>query len=559
MTSRPFAWEKSYPPGLSWDAPIALSTVPALLAEAVRAHGPSIALEFRDRQISYAELGREAERLAAALLRAGIGPGSALALYLPNSPYHPIAFFAGAMTGGRLVHLSPLDAERELAHKLKDSGARAVVTTNLGGLSERAEKLVEAGLLDILIVGDDAAWGPSPTPLPAIGNRRGVTSLAVFTAGAEPPPSWPEVRPEDVALLQYTGGTTGMPKGAILTHSNLTAAVSMYEVWFNAVPTDRTGRDRIIGVLPLFHIYALTTILLRGLKRGATILLRPRFDVDATLRDIEIGRATHFPGVPTMWIALAASPGIEARDFSSLVYCGSGGAPLPVEVADRFERLTGHRLVGGWGMTETSPAGTNRLGLGPTKAGTIGLPLPGVEMDVVALDDPRRVLAPTEVGELRIRGPNVTRGYWNRPEESAAAFADGWFLTGDIGYMDEDGFFFIVDRKKDMIISGGFNVYPGAIENAMYEHPAVHEVLVIGIPDAYRGESAKAFVKLRDGAEPFTLAALQDFLKDRLGRHEMPQALEFRTSLPRTAVGKLSKLELREEERRKGAEPGRAA
>jgi long-chain acyl-CoA synthetase len=544
---------------MSWDAPIALSTVPALLAEAVTAHGPSIALEFRGREISYAELGREAERLAAALLRAGIGPGSALALYLPNSPYHPIAFFAGALTGARLVHLSPLDAERELAHKLKDSGARTVVTTDLGGLSGRAEKLVESGLVDLLIVGDDAAWGPSATPLQALADREEITSLAAFTADAKPPPSWPEVRPDDVALLQYTGGTTGMPKGAILTHGNLTAAVSMYEVWFNAVPTDRTGRDRIIGVLPLFHIYALTTILLRGLKRGATILLRPRFDVDATLRDIEVGRATHFPGVPTMWIALAASPGIEARDFSSLVYCGSGGAPLPVEVADRFERLTGHRLVGGWGMTETSPAGTNRLGLGPTKAGTIGLPLPGVEMDVAALDDPRRVLAPMEIGELRIRGPNVTRGYWNRPEESAAAFADGWFLTGDIGYMDEDGFFFIVDRKKDMIISGGFNVYPGAIENAMYEHPAVHEVLVIGIPDPYRGESAKAFVKLRDGAEPFTLAALQDFLKDRLGRHEMPQALEFRPTLPRTAVGKLSKLELREEERRKAAEPGRAA
>jgi long-chain acyl-CoA synthetase len=312
-------------------------------------------------------------------------------------------------------------------------------------------------------------------------------------------------------------------------------------------------------VLPLFHIYALTTILLRGLKRGAEIMLRSRFDVEQTLRDMEVGRATHFPGVPTMWIALSNAPGIETRDFSSLAYCGSGGAPLPVEVGERFERLTGHRLVGGWGMTETSPAGTNRLGAGPRKPGTIGLPLPGVEMDICSLEDPSKVLPPGETGELRIRGPNVTRGYWNRPDETAASFVGDWFLTGDIGYMDEDGFFFIVDRKKDMIISGGFNVYPQMIEQAIYEHPAVQEVLVVGIPDSYRGESAKAFVSLRAGAEPFTLEELQAFLKDKLGRHEMPHALEIRPALPRTAVGKLSKVELRAEELAKARPPERAA
>ncbi|MBV9077345.1 MAG: dicarboxylate--CoA ligase PimA [Methylobacteriaceae bacterium] len=547
--SRPFAWEKSYPPGLAWDVPIAVSTLPELLRNAVAAFGPETAIEFRSQAISYADLGREAERLGAALLAAGIGPGSAVALYLPNTPYHPIAFFAVALTGARAVHLSPLDAERELAHKLGDSGARTIVTTDLGGLADRTAPLLAQGLVDRVLVGEDARWGDSPAP--PFAARDGMLPLSAFVAGAVPPPDWPRVKPDDVALLQYTGGTTGMPKGAILTHANLTAAVSMYEAWFNAVPHDRTGRDRIIGVLPFFHIYALTTVLLRGLQRGVTILLRTRFDPEQTLRDIEDGRATHFPGVPTMWIALSAQPGLEGRDFSSLVYCGSGGAPLPVEVADRFERLTGHKLVGGWGMTETSPAGTNRLGTGASKPGTIGLPLPGIEMDIAALDDPHRRLPPGEVGELRIRGPNVTRGYWNRPEGTAAAFADGWFLTGDIGYMDEDGYFFIVDRKKDMIISGGYNVYPTMIESAIYEHPAVEEVLVVGIPDPYRGESAKAFVKLRAGAEPFTLEALQDFLKDRLGRHEMPQAVEFRPALPRTAVGKLSKLELRAEERAK--------
>ena len=559
VSARPFPWERSYPPGIRWDTPIPASTIPRLLDNAVRDYAEFPAIDFRGRTTTYADLGRETHRVAAAFVCAGVRPGTPVALYLPNTPYHPLAFFGGAAAGARLAHLSPLDAERELAHKLADSGARILVTTNIGGMYERAVKLVEAGLLDRLIVGDDAAWGASPAPPSPIVEGGIVQTFASFVADADPEAVLPEVRPEDVALLQYTGGTTGMPKGAILTHGNLTSAVAMYEAWFTGLPGDRTERDRIICVLPLFHIYALTTILLRGLKRGAEILIRTRFDVETTLRDVEVGRATHFPGVPTMWIALSAAPDIDKRDFSSLAYCGSGGAPLPVEVADRFQKLTGHALVGGWGMTETSPAGTNRLGLGPSKPGTIGLPLPGIEMDVASLDDPHRVLAPGEVGEIRIRGPNVTQGYWNRPVESAASFADGWFLTGDIGYMDEDGFFFIVDRKKDMIISGGFNVYPQMIEQAIYEHPAVEECLVIGVSDAYRGEAAKAFVKLRAGAAPFSIEQLQAFLKDKLGRHEMPQLLEIRAALPRTAVGKLSKVELRDEERANAAAAQRGA
>ena len=552
--SRPFAWEVSYPDGIRWDAPIVISTIPELLDGCVERFGPDPAFEFRGRRMSYEELGREAGRFGAAVIAAGLKPGDGLALYLPNTPYHPIAFFGGSKAGLRLAHLSPLDAERELGHKLADSGARVLVTTNVNGMMEKAEALLAAGLLDQVIVGDDSAWGASPFPVSAIGDGPGIIGLDRFVACATASPDWPEVGPDDIALLQYTGGTTGMPKGAILTHRNLTAAVSMYERWFEQQPDDRTGHDKLICVLPLFHIYALTTILLRGLKRGAELMLRMRFDVETTLRDIEVGRATHFPGVPTMWIALAASPGIEGRDFSSLVYAGSGGAPLPVEVADRFERLTGHRLIGGWGMTETSPAGTNRLGAGPRKPGTIGLPLPGIEMDVCSLEDPARILGIGETGELRIRGANVTRGYWNRPDETAKSFVGDWFLTGDIGHMDEDGFFFITDRKKDMIISGGFNVYPQMIEQAIYQHPAVEEVLVIGIPDGYRGEAAKAFCKLRVGAAPFGLDALHAFLADKLGRHELPCALEFRPGLPRTAVGKLSKLELREEERAKAAE-----
>jgi long-chain acyl-CoA synthetase len=314
----------------------------------------------------------------------------------------------------------------------------------------------------------------------------------------------------------------------------------------------------MLCVLPLFHIYGLGVVMLRGLDVGAHLLLRTRFEPEAIVRDIEEKRVNIFPGVPTMWIALANLPGIEKRDLSSLRLCGSGGAPLAVEVEQRFQRLTGLRMHVGWGMTETSPSGCSQP-LGGGKAGAIGLPMPGIVMDVVALDDPRRVLAPGEIGEIRIQGPNVFKGYWNNPEETEKSFVDGFFLTGDVGYMDEDGYFFLVDRKKDMIISGGFNVYPSIIESAIYEHSDVEEAIVIGIPDEYRGEAAKAFVKLRAGRPALSLAALQEFLRDKLGRHEMPAALEIRETLPRTPVGKLSKKELVEEEKQKRGKSPEAA
>jgi long-chain acyl-CoA synthetase len=312
-------------------------------------------------------------------------------------------------------------------------------------------------------------------------------------------------------------------------------------------------------VLPLFHIYALTVILLRSLKRGDLISLHQRFDVEAVMRDIEIKRATSFPGVPTMWIAIAGLPDLDRRDLSSLVSCGSGGAPLPVEVARIFERKTKMKLKSGWGMTETCSPGTGHPPAGPDKPGSIGLMLPGIELDVVALDDSRKVLPTGEVGEIRIRGPNVTRGYWNRPRETAEAFVDDRFLTGDIGYMDADGYFYLVDRKKDMIISGGFNVYPQMIEQAIYEHPAVQEVIVIGIPDDYRGEAAKAFVKRRAEAPAFALEELKQFLAGKLGKHEIPTALEFVDELPKTSVGKLSRHELRNQKAAQARPPAVAA
>jgi long-chain acyl-CoA synthetase len=544
-------WQKSYPPGLRWDAPIAMAPLPALFDEFTDRWASRPALEFRDHPMSYAALRAGVDRLAAGLAHMGVRPGVSVALYLPNTPYHPMAFFAVLKCGARVVHLSPLDAERELAFKLKDAGARILITTNIGLLTPLALKLKADGLIDLLIVGDDGEYGPSHIPTTPIPNTAELLRLEALRAeGARRLPcAWPTVRVEDIALIQYTGGTTGTPKGAMLTHANLSAACSIYKLWSDAQGLSAPGEERVICVLPLFHIFALTAVMLRALCEGNELLLRPRFDVETTLRDIEVKKATVFPGVPTMWIALANAPAIDKRDFSSLRYVASGGAPLPVEVAERFFKLTGQRLGGGWGMTETSPAGTALPRNWSGKTGSVGLPLPGITMDIVALDDPRRRLKPGQTGEIRCKGPNVTKGYWNAPEATAALFVDGYLLTGDIGYMDEEGFFYLVDRKKDMIISGGFNVYPRAIEEAIYEHPGVAEVAVIGVTDSLRGEAAKAFVQLKPGAVPFSLEQLRLFLADKVGRHALPAQLEFREALPKTSVGKLAKLQLVEEER----------
>ncbi|MDR3465006.1 MAG: dicarboxylate--CoA ligase PimA [Xanthobacteraceae bacterium] len=545
-----YVGETYYPEGVRWSAPIPFGTLPGLLAEAATAYGERPAIEFRDRPISFAELGAMVDTAAAALLRAGHGRDSSVALFLGNTPDHPTCFFGALKAGARVVHLSPLDGERALSHKITDSGARVLITSDLAALLPTALKFLERGLIDRLVVCEDATWGEVGIPRAPIPSSPAITTYRDFVRDAAPPSAWPAIDPQDVALLQYTGGTTGLPKGAMLTHKNLTSAVSIYDVWVAPARAARNQAERVICVLPLFHIYALTVILLRNLKNGDLISLHQRFDVDAVMRDIEVKRATAFPGVPTMWIAIANLPDLDKRDLSSLAMIGSGGAPLPVEVAKVFEGKTGIKLRSGWGMTETCSPGTGHPAEGPDKPGSIGLMLPGIELDVVGLDNPARVLGVGETGELRIRGPNVTKGYWNKPQESAESFVGDRFLTGDIGYMDADGYFFLVDRKKDMIISGGFNVYPQMIEQAIYEHPAVQEVIVLGVPDDYRGEAAKAYVTLKAGAQPFSLDDLRTFLTGKIGKHELPVALEFRDQLPRTPVGKLSRHELRSQERR---------
>ncbi len=545
-------WQQRFPGACDWDAEIGTGIVPELLAAPVALKPGATAIEFRERRISYADLDRLARLLAAGLIADGVRPGDRIALLLPNTPWHPVAFFAAALCGATVVHLSALDAPRELEHKLKATKPARLVTTNLPGFLPNALKLLDAGLAPKLLVGEDGRWGPGdPEPVP-IPQRDGVAQLDALML-ASPPASWPEVAPDDVMLLQFTGGTTGLPKAAMLTHGNLVSAVNIYRLWSDGEVLE-PGAQKAIGVLPLFHIYALTTILLRQIRDGNEILLRQRFDLETLIEDISVKRATLFSSVPTMWFALLNREGVEAVDFSSLRSCVSGGAPLPFEVQTRLEGILGVRLNNGWGMTETAPAGSRVPEAASRRPGLIGIPLPGIAMKIVSLEPERDEFPPGEIGEIAIRGPNVFKGYLDDEAATREAFHEGWFLTGDLGLMDADGLFEIVDRRKNMIISSGYNVYPVAIESAIYEHPAVQEVVVIGIDDAYRGQAAKAFIKLKAGHEPFALDALQEFLKDRLGRHEMPRALEFRDSLPRSAAGKLlAKVLIAEEQDKQAA------
>jgi long-chain acyl-CoA synthetase len=557
-------WVKSYPSGIRQDAPIEIASVQSVLDKAAERFGPLPALQFMDRPITYAELDELANRAAAGFQKIGVGPGVHVGLYLPNTPHYVIAFFGVLKAGGTVVNYSPLEALRSLEYKVSDSETDILVTLDVASLYPQADKLLASTRLKRLIVGEFAEWALAPGPVKAqmtagkmlsevkYGDRILAFRDLLDNDGRFVVHPLGDLR-NALAVIQYTGGTTGSPKGAMLTHANLTVACSLYREVLTRGETTHLceGEERFLCVLPLFHIYSLSVVLILGFRLGAELVLHPRFDPAAAARDIVLKKITVYAGVPTMHVAILALPGIESMDFSSLRLCASGGAPLPVAVKERFESVVGCELPEGWGMTETSPIGTFAPRGGPRKPGSCGVPYPGTQMKFVDVSDPEREVALGERGEICVKGPHVMKGYWKKPEETANAMtSDGYFRTGDVGIMDEDGYVYIVDRTKDMLLCGGFNVYPRNIEEAIYQHPSVEEVSVIGIPDAYRGETPKAFIKLKAGAPPLTLDELKGFLKDRLGKHEMIGALELRDELPKTAVGKISKKDLRELEAR---------
>ena len=559
--ANPHPWTSSYPAGVRWDAPLPVTPVPQLLDEAVAKWPDRPFLDFMGRRISYREFGALVDHAASGFQKLGVKPGVHVGLYLPNSPHYPIAFFGILKAGGTVVNYSPLDAERVLEHKVEDSETDILVTLDLAVLYPQMARLLGHSRLKKLIVGTLGEYSAAPAPtrahLEAAKMLAPVASDDFHTSFAQLLDNDGQYTPHDignpaeaVAALQYTGGTTGLPKGAMLTHGNLTAACGQYvESLTGADPIVKFGEERVLAVLPLFHIYSLTVNMLMGIKLGAEIVLHTRFELETVMKEFEAKKITMFAGVPTMYTAIANHPKAKEIDMRSLKSCGSGGAPLPVEVAHKFFAMTGCNLNEGWGMTETSPTGSFTPARGRRKGGSCGMPLPGITLSMRSLENPDEEVPRGERGELCIAGPNVMKGYWHNEKATRESMtSDGFFRSGDVAIMDDDGFVFIVDRTKDMLLCGGFNVYPRTIEEAIYEHPSVEEVSVIGIPDAYRGQSPKAFIKLKAGAEPLSFDALKAFLKDRLGKHEMVGEIDVRAELPKTAVGKLSKKELYDEE-----------
>ena len=516
------------------------------------------ALDFMGKQITYRELLDLVNRMAKGLQQLGVGPGTHVGLYLPNTPHYVIAFFGVLKAGGTIVNYSPLDAARELEHKIEDSRTDFLFTLDMASLYPQIAALLERTRLKKSIVGSlaemaadretVAAQMPADQQLCEVPQDSQHIRFSQLLDNDGQPTRPEAIDPASVvAVLQYTGGTTGQPKGAMLTHTNLSCACM--QAWRTVTGVLYEGEERILAVLPPFHIYAITVNMLMGIRGAAELVMHLRFDAEKALSDIENKKITMFPGVPTMFTALLNHPAALDHNLSSLKHCGSGGAPLPLESMQRFSILTGTTINEGWGMTETSGVGTFTPIRGLRKAGSCGIPLSGVEIKLLNLNELAEEVPIGERGELCIRGPNVMKEYWNAPQATAdATTIDGFFRTGDVATMDADGFVTIVDRTKDMLICSGFNVYPRNIEEAIYEHMAVAEVCVIGIPDSYRGQSPKAFVKLRKDATVLRLEELQAFLSTRLGKHEMIRALEIRTELPKTAVGKLSKAMLYEEE-----------
>ncbi|MDZ7270744.1 MAG: long-chain fatty acid--CoA ligase [candidate division KSB1 bacterium] len=550
-------WFSSYDPEVARTVTIPDIRITDLLAEAVRKRPQSPAIIFCGRVISYRELDILVNRLAGALHRLGVRKGDRVALVLPNIPQYVIGYWAALRLGGIVVPTNPLYTERELEHQLRDSGAETVLV--LDAISPRLTALLPRLAIKHVIVTSVKDFLPPGLKLlfSLRQLRKGVRVLAgervqdfmTLLAQGEATPPKVEMKPEETAVLLYTGGTTGLAKGAELTHSNLVANVLQARQWVWDI---KDGEEVILTAIPLFHSYAMTACHHLAVQSSSAMVLVPRFDPLQVMKAIHRYRVTIFPGVPTMYVAINHHPRVRRFNLGSVRVCISGGAPLPVEVQTRFEQLTHGKLVEGYGLSECSPVTHCNPIYGKRKVGSIGVPWPGTDARIVDVET-RAPLPVGEVGELMVRGPQVMRGYWRNQEETAEAFHEGWLATGDIARMDEDGFFYIVDRKKDMIVTGGLNVYPREVEEVLYEHPCIKEVAAVGVPDEYYGERVKVFVVPHEGAT-LTAEDVISFCQERLARYKIPKEVEFRDCLPKSLIGKVLRRVLMEQHL--AAQPG---
>ena len=552
MTATP--WQQNYRHPCEWDMPFPPLSLPQMFADSAARRGTAAMIDFMGRRFSYREMAAQAAAVATGLQQLGIVKGDRVGLFLPNVPHYIAAYYGALIAGATVVNFSPLYSVDELTAQVEDSGTSLLFTLSATALLPTALEVLDRSSLKQLVVGSVAEVLPPMKSLAfRLLKRREVADIPAdprvirfaMLTGNDAAPHKVAIDPvQDVALIQYTGGTTGAPKGAMLTHQNLTANARQV----NAVDADQITEDRILGVLPMFHVFANTCVLNRTVLKGGMMVLLPRFEAGAALAAVSRTRATTLPGVPTMYRALLDHPAVAKTDFSSLRICISGGAPMPAELREAFARRTGAALVEGYGLTESAGVVSTNPYEGPIKPGTIGQVLPGTEVRLVDKEDAARPAPDGEPGELVVRGPQIMRGYWNRPDADADSFtSDGWLRTGDVAVIDEDGYIRIVDRLKDMIAVGGFKVYPSEIERVLYAHPAVKEALVLGVPDAYRGEAPVAFVTLEPDAPAAGGDALLAWLNPQLGKHERVEQVIVRDTLPKTMIGKLDRKALRAE------------
>lgn len=512
------------------------------------------ALDFLGKKMTYAELLEKSYRFARTLQRLGINKGDRVAIMLPNCPQAVIAYYGTLLIGGIVVMTNPLYMPRELEHQLTDSGARLIVT--LDALVQRVQNSMGTKPLEFILVTSiqDALPFPKNLLYPIKAKKDGMAAHVTYNEqvlsfkellkqSSGDPIQVPVSADKDLALLQYTGGTTGFAKGVMLTHSNLVANTLQTKLWFYR---SRQGMERYMAALPFFHVFGLTVLLNQAVALGGTLILVPRFEINQVLQTIHKKKPTVFPGAPTMYVAIINHQAIGSYDLSSINVCISGAASLPLEVQTRFETITGGKLIEGYGLTEASPVTHANNIWEKRKTGSIGIPFPDTDAKIVQPDTLEEVPL-GEIGELAVKGPQVMKGYWNQPEETYKCLKDGWLLTGDLGRMDEDGYFYILDRRKDLIIAGGYNIYPREVEEVLFEHPDVEEAIVAGIFDPYRGETVKAYIVPRAGAVP-DADELKQWCKEKLAAYKVPKVYEFRDSLPKTLAGKVLRRKLIEEE-----------
>jgi|Deesub1362A_J573_1020465.scaffolds.fasta_scaffold00216_50 long-chain acyl-CoA synthetase len=537
-------WFKLYPPHVPHSIDYPVKPLYENLRDSARKFPDRVAIIHRGVEYTYSELNKLAERFATALYNFGIQKGDRVAIYLPNIPQFIVSYYGTMMAGGVVVACNAMYREKELAHQVNDSGARIIIT--LDELYPVVKNIKEMTSLEEIIV---TGRGDLLPPLLSLSGKTdppdGTHDMVQLISKHLPdPPDIPIDPKEDLAVLQYTGGTTGVPKGAMLTHYNLLVDQVQEMVWWNA----KEGQEVAIIFLPVSHIYGMNWCMNAHIYVGGTIVLIERFDPTEVLKAVNKFRPTFFYGVATAYIAFLDHPEIDETDFSSVKVCFSAAAPLPPEVKRRWKEVTGVDIIEAWGLTEASPCLTCTP-LGMVREKLIGIPIPDTEVKVVDVDTGEEELKPGEVGELIGKGPQIMKGYWNKPEETEKAIRNGWLYTGDLGYMDEEGCFYFVDRKKDMINVSGYKVWPDEVENVLYGHPAIKEVAVVSSPDTYRGEVPKAFVVLREDFKgKVTEKDIIKFCKDKLAAYKVPRAVEIRDDLPKTPVGKILRRVLRDQE-----------